>query len=337
MKKGFTYYSIDTDRYQDRRIKRLKKEFGCEGIAVYDCLLCEIYRVEGCFIQWDDDIVFDIADYFDIAEDRVKTIISRCAEVGLFDAEFFARGIITSESIQYRYIDMCRRTNRTAKIPAEYNLIAEKESSDKAGEKSEELGKMSDNVPDMSDKVGEKSDSLYSNKRKENIIKNNSLSLSPSREVESGEDVGGVSAAEKETFFEILFFRNFKNPQKEVERFINHYSAAGWRRHGDIRAVRDKTALARNWKPENEQTGIGRFQPDILTRLQATYAEIKAESPEDASAIIHGTHSFDELQDDFRIRCNSKAIMEICERHKAIINNTLTNGKRLMYGVLKQA
>ena len=181
---------------------------------------------------------------------------------------------------------------------------------------------------------------VYDNDNDNDCDNDISLSLSPSHEVESresGDDIGGVSAAEKETFFEILFFRNFKNPEKEVERFINHYSAAGWRRHGDIRAVRDKTALARNWKPENEQTGIGRFQPDILRRLQAAYAEIKAESPEDASAIIHGTHGFDELQDDFRIRCNSKAIMEICERHKTIINNTLTNGKRLLYGVLKQA
>ena len=55
--------------------------------------------------------------------------------------------------------------------------------------------------------------------------KNNSLSLSPSHEVEnaeSGEDIGGVSAADRERIFEILFFRNFMNPEKETDRLIDH-------------------------------------------------------------------------------------------------------------------
>ena len=145
-----------------------------------------------------------------------------------------------------------------------------------------------------------------------------------------------MSAAEKESFFEILFFRNFKNPQKEVERLIDHYSAVGWRRHGDIRAVRDKTALARNWKPQSEND-IGRFQPDILQKLQAAYAEIKAESPEDASTILHGTHGFDDTVDRLRILCDSNAVAQAYERHLPIIRaNNITNGKRLMYGVLKK-
>lgn len=166
----------------------------------------------------------------------------------------------------------------------------------------------------------------------------NSLSLSPSesRDSESGEDTGGVSAAEKESFFEILFFRNFKNPKKEVERLIDHYSAVGWRRHGDIRAVRDKKALARNWKPQSEND-IGRFQPDVLAKLQAAYAEIKAESPEDARTIIHGTRGFDDVVDIFRILCDSQAIRQAYERHlPIIIANDVTNGKRLVYGIPKK-
>ena len=171
--------------------------------------------------------------------------------------------------------------------------------------------------------------------------KNNSLSLSlspsESRESESGEDIGGVSAADRERIFEILFFRNFKNPQKEVERLIDHYSAVGWRRHGDIRAVNDKTALAKGWTPENKEQGIGKFQPDVLVKLQAIYTEIKAESPEDASTIIRGTYGFDEMPDLFRIKCISKATADAYERHCAIIKaNNLTNGKRLSYGVLKK-
>ena len=39
---GLSYYSVDTDRYLDIRIRRLVKAFGCDGIAVYDYLLCNI-------------------------------------------------------------------------------------------------------------------------------------------------------------------------------------------------------------------------------------------------------------------------------------------------------
>lgn len=48
-KTGLSYYNVDTDRYQDMRIKRLKKDMGCRGVAVYDYILCEIYRVKRVF------------------------------------------------------------------------------------------------------------------------------------------------------------------------------------------------------------------------------------------------------------------------------------------------
>lgn len=341
MKKGFSYYTIDTDRYQDRRIKRLKRAYGCEGLTVYDYVLCEIYRVEGYCISWDGDIAFDIADYLDLMTDRVSEIVKFCAEIGLFEQTLFEQNIITSIAIQSRYVEMCRRTNRTAKIPTECDLLSANsvnDESEKVSDKTEEMSgkahRISDNRGQMSDKTGEMSDFPTRNKVKENKINNISLSLSPSHEVESAEsgDIGGVSAAEKESFFEILFFRNFKNPQKEVERLIDHYSAVGWRRHGDIRAVKDKTALAKGWMPENKEQGIGKFQPDILTKLQAAYAEIKAESPQDASTIIHGTIKIDDIGDHVRIFCASKSVEEAYRRHLPIVlANNLTNGKRGMF------
>lgn len=346
MKKGFSYYTIDADRYQDRRIKRLKRAYGCEGLTVYDYVLCEVYRVEGYYIAWDDDIIFDISDYLDLTTDRIVEIVAFCAEIGLFEQTLFEQNIITSAAIQSRYMEMCRRTNRTVKIPTEYDLLSEKTADDESEKMSDKRGQMSDKAPQISDKIGQISDKrgqisdfATHNKEKKSKINNSlSLSLSPleSRESESGEDIGGVSAADRESFFEILFFRNFKNPEKETDRLIDHYSAVGWRRHGDIRAVKDKTALARNWKPQSEND-IGRFQPDILHKLQAAYAEIKAESPQDASTIIRGTYGFDEMPDLFRIKCISKATADAYERHCAIIKaNNLTNGKRLSYGVLKK-
>jgi len=121
---GLSFYRVDTDRYMDIRIKRLKKTFGCQGIAVYDYVLCEIYRVKGCFVEWDESTAFDVAEYFGIKENTVSEIVKYCAHVGLFDKELLTHGIVTSASIQRRFLTMSARANRKeTKIPSEVNLL----------------------------------------------------------------------------------------------------------------------------------------------------------------------------------------------------------------------
>lgn len=126
-KTGLNFYRTDTDRYQDMRIKRLKKDFGCSGMAVYDYLLCEIYRVQGCFIVWDENTVFDVAEYFGLKENLVNEIITYCGVVGLFDKGLLCREkIITSRSIQQRYLNMCAAAKRqNVKIPEEIAILPE--------------------------------------------------------------------------------------------------------------------------------------------------------------------------------------------------------------------
>jgi hypothetical protein len=106
-KVGFNYYNVDTDRYQDIKIKRLKKVFSCAGIAVYDYLLCEIYRVKGCFIEWDESRAFDVAEYFGIKESLVNEIVKHCFNLELFNKELFTKFfILSSEDIQRKYVKL---------------------------------------------------------------------------------------------------------------------------------------------------------------------------------------------------------------------------------------
>jgi hypothetical protein len=127
IKSGLAFYRTDTDRYQDIRIKRLKKSFGCMGVAVYDYVLCEIYRVRGCFIEWDENTAFDVAEYFDLKETQVNEVITYCCVVGLFNKGLLASGrVLTSESIQKRYIEICMRAKRKEIIiPEEYRITPE--------------------------------------------------------------------------------------------------------------------------------------------------------------------------------------------------------------------
>lgn len=123
---GLSYYSVDTDRYLDIRIRRLVKAFGCDGIAVYDYLLCNIYRVKGCFAAWDESTAFNVAEYLRLKESVVLEIVRYCGVVGLFNKELLSRGIITSATIQRRYIDTCIRAKRkNLEIPEFCRILPE--------------------------------------------------------------------------------------------------------------------------------------------------------------------------------------------------------------------
>lgn len=234
-KTGLNYFTIDTDRYQDRRIKRLKKDFGCQGMAVYDYILCEVYRVQGCFLEWDENTAFDVAEYFGLKESLVSEIVKYCGFVGLFDKELLSGGIITSASIQRRYLNMCNRAKRSGiKIPEECRIIREES-------------------PIIREECAKTPEVCLQSKVKERKVNKNTLSVSPS--FESGDTAESMSAepteAERESFFKIFFFKNFKNPSEQVERFVNHYQANGWARNGGIKVV-DRMALARSWEPKDE-------------------------------------------------------------------------------------
>ena len=125
---GLEYYSADTDRFQDIRIKRLKKDFGCDGFAVYEYILNEIYRVKGCFLAWDESTAFDVAEYWGLKETKVNEIVRYCCAVGLFDKALLSNGsVLSSPSIQSRYVDMCIRAKRKSIIiPEEYDILPEK-------------------------------------------------------------------------------------------------------------------------------------------------------------------------------------------------------------------
>lgn len=125
-KTGLNYYNVDTDRYMDIRIRRLVKDHGCRGLAVYDYLLCEVYRVHGCFVVWDEETAFNVAEYLGLKESNVLEIVRYCGVVGLFDKALLSRGIVTSASIQRRYLEMCNRSKRKiAEIPEECRILPE--------------------------------------------------------------------------------------------------------------------------------------------------------------------------------------------------------------------
>ena len=126
VKPGLVYYPTYTNRYQDSRIRKLKRQMGAKAVAVYDFVLCEIYRTNGYFIEWDQDgIMIEVADYYNFSLKYIEEVINYCCHLGLFNRELKAsRSILTSIEVQEQYIFICKVSRRKlATIEPELNLI----------------------------------------------------------------------------------------------------------------------------------------------------------------------------------------------------------------------
>jgi hypothetical protein len=288
-KQGLNYYSVDTDRYADRKIKRLKHSFGCSGLAVYDYLLCEVYRDRGCGLVWDEDTAFDVADYFGLKVTTVKEIVRYCGAVGLFNSELLTGGIITSEAIQQRYLEMCNRAKRpNVTIPEEWRLIPEK---------TEKFPK----IPEKTENITEEFHKVNKSKVKEinKFISNNA-------------QAHVCTCEEKQRILEIFYFdKNFVNPHDELDRFVNHYDANGWCRNGSNVPIKDKRALARSWKPL--QSGA-HFPKYFIEWLYLVYAQALEREPAEAKNIMQ-LDKFDMVGDKHICLYCSQDVANVIERN----------------------
>ncbi|HXP52150.1 MAG TPA: DUF4373 domain-containing protein [Bacteroidia bacterium] len=113
VKQGLSYFPKDTDFYSNREIRRVAKEHGLKGIIVFDYMLCLIYNDKGYYIDYNEELVFDVADFlktYEITEENVDNVVKSCLKHSLFNNGMFEnRKILTSAGIQSRYINAKRK------------------------------------------------------------------------------------------------------------------------------------------------------------------------------------------------------------------------------------
>ena len=157
---GLNYFNIDTDRYSDIKIRKLKKQFKCTGLCVYDYLICSIYK-NGCFLNFNENVIYDVAEYLDLEETEVINIIKFCVEIGFFDENLFnTKNVLTSNGIQKRYILICKNAKIKFDIP---NFIILKNT--------EEITKTSVEIIKNTEEITKTSVESTQSKLKENKVK----------------------------------------------------------------------------------------------------------------------------------------------------------------------
>lgn len=111
-KEGLDYFSYDTDLSQDPKVEYIEARFGLLGYAVFLKLLEKVFGDKGYYLQWDERYALVFSKKLGIDVTDVQNMVSDYLNEGLFHLKTFEEfGILTSESIQVRYIKACAKRN----------------------------------------------------------------------------------------------------------------------------------------------------------------------------------------------------------------------------------
>lgn len=123
---GLKFWSFDIGLFRDKKIRQIKGEFGLKGVMIFLYVLNAIYETNGYFLKWDDDDCYlmseDVGD--GCSASLIKKVIERCVRRSLFDERIFnVLGVLTSESIQRRYLIGVQKNRNAITIIKEYWLL----------------------------------------------------------------------------------------------------------------------------------------------------------------------------------------------------------------------
>lgn len=123
MKQGLDYFPMDVSFTRDVKVRRVHMACGMESIGILVYLLSLIYRDQGYYEKWDEELCFLTAMDLHLAESLVEQVVQKAAQVGFFDAELLANwGILTSAGIQERFLAATRK-RKVRRLIREYLLV----------------------------------------------------------------------------------------------------------------------------------------------------------------------------------------------------------------------
>ncbi len=103
-KQGIDYFPIDVGFFTDVKVRKISRACGASSTSILICLLCNIYKDNGYYILWDEDLPFVIADTVGVSEGAVKEVLLKALQVDFFSKEKYEKhNILTSNGIQKRF------------------------------------------------------------------------------------------------------------------------------------------------------------------------------------------------------------------------------------------
>lgn len=217
-KVGLDYFPLDIDFFQDIKIRKLIRRQGGKAIAIYACLLCNIYKC-GYYMRWDNELPFIISESTGCDEVYISEVLKDCLALGLLDKRMFdEESVLTSYGIQERYQRICADCKRKCVIE-EYNVI----SSEEIRISSEEKGISSEEIMVSSEEKGINSEESAQSKVKEKERKNDYVvKKTPTSSPNSNEDrlLAELRELRKETgWIDLVAMKFGLKPTMVVDKF----------------------------------------------------------------------------------------------------------------------
>lgn len=273
-------------------------DYGVAGIGIYWCIIEQLYEQSGRLLL---SSIKAIAFSLHANIDDVRSIVEN---YGLFD----------NDGVEFWSPSVTRRLESRKQTSEKRVKAASKRWEKNAN--SEEINASASKTDANAMQVHRKTDAMqcYKKEIKEKEIKeNNNLSLTPSL----GDENAAEPQTEREIFLEIFFFRNFRSPVAEVDRFIAHYQANGWCRNGSTRPVKDKAALARCWEPTDRD--FQKFPADFLAKWKCLYEVAKIRNAQSAIKLLTDIYKVEISSHEILI-CTSKELREMICRNVNFFN-----------------
>ncbi|MBE9898624.1 Lin1244/Lin1753 domain-containing protein [Enterococcus casseliflavus] len=180
-KKGLDYFPLDVDFLSDLKVRRIIKACGKEAVHILVALLANIYRDEGYYVLWDDDLAFLVADEVGTKEGTVEELVRKAVQVKFFDKDIFDKySVLTSKGIQNRYI---LATKERKKVELEFKYL-------------------------LANEVNRSNISINGRNNSVNQGNNQQSKVKESKEKETKEDATASESASLETFQKLWLFPN---------------------------------------------------------------------------------------------------------------------------------
>lgn len=234
-KKGLDYFPLDVDFLSDLKVRRIIKACGKEAVHILVALLANIYRDEGYYVLWDDDLAFLVADEVGTKEGTVEELVRKAVQVKFFDKDIFDKySVLTSKGIQNRYI---LATKERKKVELEFKYL-------------------------LSNEVNRSNISINGRGNPVNQGNNQQSKVKESKEKEIKEDATAGESASLETFQKLWLFPNVVQVE-DLLNLVNIYGdelveaaikLAGSKDVPKNRAISFLTASLQEWAVANVKT-----------------------------------------------------------------------------------
>lgn len=171
-KKHLDYFPLDV--HLNEKFELLEAEYGLKGFGVIIKLYQRIYGSEGYYCKWNEEVALLFSKQINEGCSVVSEIVKTAVKRGLFNERLFKQyGILTSEGIQKRYINVVKSLKRSQiELEKPFRLVSPTEKCEPCGESSKNYGEnqKSSGKNALKEKKGKE---IKENKIKENESKGN--------------------------------------------------------------------------------------------------------------------------------------------------------------------